>query len=97
MALSLRKNRGVMGVVLALAAMSVMACSSTQPPCNVDPGQVEQARGDLQSAEVMAEKAGAEVKAIEAEIHAMQGKVVSADELERLEQRLAELKKGSGR
>ncbi len=97
MALRLRKNRGMLGVVLVLTAMSVMACSSTQPPCNVEPEQVDQARSDLQAAEVTAEKAAAEASTLEAEIASMQGKVVSAAELDKLEQRLAELKKGSGR
>ena len=93
----LRNNRGLLHVVLALIALSVMACSSTPPPCNVEPGQVDQARSDLQVAEQSAEQAASEAAAIESEISSLQGKVVSSDELAKLEQHLAELKKGSGR
>ncbi len=94
--MSLRNHRGLLGFVLVLTALSVLACG-TPPPCNVEPEQVDHARAEFQAAEATAQEAASEVADLEAEISSMEGKVVSAAELDELEQRLAELKKGSGR
>lgn len=89
-------GRGYLLLALALIVGLSAGCG-TPPPCNVQPDQVDQARTENQGAEDAAATAASRVEAMEEEIAALEAKVVSADELARLEARLDELKKGSGR
>lgn len=93
----LRNGSGWLILALALAAMATAGCSSTHPPCNVQPDQVDQARSEYQAAEAAAGQAASEIEALEGQIADMQAKVVSADEIQKLEAKLETLKKGSGR
>ncbi len=81
---------------LVLIAMAIAACG-TPPPCNVEPEQVDQARAEYKAAESAAAEVASEIETLEAEIASLKSKVISADELAKLEARLDELKKGSGR
>ena len=93
----LRNGRTWLVLALALTAWALTGCSSTPPPCNVQPEQVDQARSDYQAAQAAAADAAAEIKDLEGQITQAKSKVVSADELQQLEVQLEKLKKGSGR
>ena len=82
--------------MLVLVAMAIAACG-TPPPCNVEPVQVDQARAEYEAAESAAAEVASEIETLEAEIASLKTKVISADQLDELEARLEELKKGSGR
>jgi len=94
--LKLTNRRGWILLALALSA-GVLAGCGTPPPCNVEPGQVEQARADYQAAEAAAQQVAAQKQSLEAEVASLKSQVVSDEEYRALEQRLEALKQGSGR
>jgi len=86
-----------MAGLLLIGSFLLSGCASP-PPCEVTEAQVEEARAAAAAAaDARAEAAEAEVKDLEAELMTLKGKLRSEDELASLEERLEELKCGSGR
>jgi len=83
--------------MLATLGLILASGCSSPPPCEVSPGEVEQARTELQAARSAADEAAAEQQQLEGQIANLRSKVVSDQEIEQMESRLEELRKGSGR
>ena len=86
--------------VLVLAGLSIVfvvtGCSEN-PPCNTDPSQVDTARSALAEAEQKVDSAQADLDQARQTKSSLENKMDSLPDTADLEDRLEELKKGSGR
>ena len=86
--------------VLVLAGLSivfVVAGCSENPPCNTDPSQVDSARSALADVEQEVDSAQADLAQARDEKSSLENNMESLPDTADLEDRLEELKKGSGR
>ena len=80
----------------AVALLAAAGCGSNVP-CETDPSQVETARADLQAAEQQLQSAEAELASLRDQRDNLNRELNNLPDKTELENRLAKLKKGSGR